>query len=595
MIRHAKQSSLNLRPPVPDPDPDRAARIFLEGRSAQALETGRTRLLAAGVVFAMAFFVVGWRLVDIAAVSVGSEPRIAAALPAAAARSGRADIVDRNGVVLATSLPTASLYANAKQVRDPAAAAARLVEVLPGLSRTEVAAKLATGRAFIWLKRNLTPREHYRVNRLGIPGLHFESERRRFYPHGTLTAHSVGFTDVDDRGLSGVERSFDEVLRGRGAPLALSLDLRVQYAMTQELSAAMTEFGAVGAAGMVMDVANGEVLAMVSLPSFDPERPGAAPADSRFNRASLGLYEMGSVFKIFTAAMALDEGVVTLEDGYDTSKPIRVARFTINDFHPKNRWLSVPEIFMYSSNIGAARMAMDTGIAAQRSFLERLGLTRPASIELREVGTFFNDTATTEIYTMTIAYGHGLAVSPLQFTSAAAAVVNGGVFRPATLLKRAPGAGSAGVRSAGAGSEGIRIMDRGTSLKMRRLMRLAVRRGTGREANAEGYLVGGKTGTADKLVGGRYARNARIASFLGAFPMDAPRYVVFAMVDEPKGIKRTQGYATGGWVAAPVVRAVIERIGPMLGVAPVRADAEQDDGEGLLVQARARARTVAAN
>jgi cell division protein FtsI (penicillin-binding protein 3) len=486
-------------------------------------------------------------------------------------------------VVLATSLPTASLYANAKQVRDPEAAAARLVGVLPDLSRTEVAAKLATGRSFIWLKRNLTPRQHYRVNRLGIPGLYFEREQRRFYPHGSLTAHSVGFTDVDGRGLSGIERSFDEVLRGRGAPLALSLDLRVQYAMTEELSAAMTEFDAIGAAGMVMDVASGEVLAMVSLPSFDPERPGTAPADSRFNRASLGLYEMGSVFKIFTVAMALDEGVVTLEDGYDTSKPIRVARFTINDFHPKNRWLSVPEIFMYSSNIGAARMAMDTGTAAQRSFLERLGLTRPASIELSEVGTPMLPAPWREINTMTIAYGHGLAVSPVQFTGAAAAVVNGGEFHPATLLKR----------RAGEQSEGTRIMDRATSLKMRRLLRLVVRRGTGRKANAEGYLVGGKTGTADKLVGGRYARNTRIASFLGAFPMNAPRYVVFAMVDEPKGIERTHGYATGGWVAAPVVRAVIERIGPMLGVAPVGANAERDDGEGLLVQARARTQTVA--
>ncbi len=588
MTRQFEQSSLNLRPPVPDPSPDRAAHLFIEGCSAQVLETGRTRLLAAGVVFAMAFLVVGWRLVHIAAFSTGSEPRIAAAAPAATLRSGRADIVDRNGVVLATSLPTASLYANAKQVRDPEAVAARLVGVLPDLSRTEVAAKLATGRSFIWLKRNLTPRQHYRVNRLGIPGLYFEREQRRFYPHGSLTAHSVGFTDVDDRGLSGIERSFDEVLRGRGAPLALSLDLRVQYAMTEELSAAMTEFDAIGAAGMVMDVASGEVLAMVSLPSFDPERPGTAPADSRFNRASLGLYEMGSVFKIFTIAMALDEGVVTLEDGYDTSKPIRVARFTINDFHPKNRWLSVPEIFMYSSNIGAARMAMDTGTAAQRSFLERLGLTRPASIELSEVGTPMLPTPWREINTLTIAYGHGLAVSPLQFTNAAAAVVNGGEFHPPTLLKRATDA-----RSAGARSEGTRIMDRATSLKMRRLMRLVVRRGTGRKANAEGYLVGGKTGTADKLVGGRYARNTRIASFLGAFPMNAPRYVVFAMVDEPKGIKRTHGYATGGWVAAPVVRAVIERIGPMLGVAPVRADAEQDDGEALLVQARARTQTVA--
>ncbi len=228
-------------------------------------------------------------------------------------------------------------------------------------------------------------------------------------------------------------------------------------------------------------------------------------------------------------------------------------------------------------------MAIDSGTAAQRSFLDRLGLTRAASIELSEVGTPMLPTPWREISTMTVAYGHGLAVSPVQFTGAAAAVINGGVFQPATLL----------MRPAGAPPKGIRIMDRATSLKMRRLLRLVVRRGTGRQADAEGYRVGGKTGTADKLINGRYARNARIASFLGAFPMEAPRYVVFAMVDEPKGIERTHGYATGGWVAAPVVRAVIERIGPMLGVAPLRPEAELDDGTGLLVQASARAQTVA--
>ena len=585
MTRHPQQSSLNLRRPDPDPGPDRAARVFLHGSAAQVLETGRTRLLVAGMVFAMAFLVVGWRLVDIAAFTAASEPRIAATPPATALQSGRADIVDRNGVVLATSLPTASLFANPHQVRDPAAAAAQLVEALPDLSQAEVAAKLSTDRGFIWLKRNLTPREQDRVNRLGVPGLHFEREQRRFYPHGSLTAHSVGFTDVDDKGLAGVERSFDAVLRGRGEPLVLSLDLRVQHALTEELEAAMAEFAAIGAAGLVMDATTGEVLAMASLPTFDPLHAGAASADSRFNRASLGLYEMGSVFKIFTTAMALDEGVVTLDDGYDISKPIRVARFTITDFKPKKRWLSVPDIFIYSSNIGTVHMAMDAGTAAQRAFLGRLGLTRPASIELSEVGTPMLPSPWREINTMTIAYGHGLAVSPVQLTSAVSAVVNGGEFRPATLIKR-----PAGERPAG-----TRIMDRDTSLKMRQLMRLVVRRGTGRKADAEGYMVGGKTGTADKLIGGRYARDARIASFVAAFPMTAPRYVIFAMVDEPKGNKRTHGYATGGWIAAPVVRAVVERIGPMLGVEPVRTEADEDGGERRLIRAKARARTVAAN
>ncbi len=580
MTRCSDQSSLNLRRPSPDARSVRAARIFMDGITAQVLETGRTRLLVTGVVFALAFIVLSWRLVDIALFAVGSGPRIAAG---PAFETGRADIVDRNGVVLATSLPTASLYANPRQVRDPARAAARLAGALPGLSQARVREKLSTDHGFIWLKRNLTPREQYRVNRLGIPGLHFEREEHRFYPHGSLTAHSVGFTDVDNKGLAGIEQSFDEVLRGRSEPLALSLDLRVQHVLAQELAAAMTEFDAIGAAGLVMDASSAEVLAMVSLPDFNPAQRGSATPEARFNRASLGLYEMGSVFKIFTTAMVLDEGVVTLDDGYDISKPIHAARFTINDFKPKNRWLSVPEIFIYSSNIGTVRMAMAAGTAAQRAFLGRLGLTRPAGIELAEVGQPIVPSPWREINTMTISYGHGLAVSPVQMVSAVAAVVNGGEFHPATLIKRAKHALPAGER----------IMSRGTSLKMRRLMRLVVRHGTGRKADAEGYMVGGKTGTANKLVGGRYVRNARIASFVAAFPMNDPRYVVFAMIDEPKGGKRTHGYATGGWVAAPAVRRVVERIGPILGVEPIRDSADEDGGERLLVRAKARAPKIA--
>jgi cell division protein FtsI (penicillin-binding protein 3) len=585
MNRRSELTSLNLRPRASRHDSARAAHIFLEGSRTEALETGRTRLLVAGVVFALAFLVVGLRLVDIALFTEGFEPRIAATPSAPQLETGRADILDRNGVVLATSLATASLYANPRQLRDPADAAARLAAVLPGLSEAGILAKLSTDRSFIWLKRHLTPRQQYAINRMGIPGLDFQRERRRFYPHGALVAHSVGFTDVDDRGLAGMEQSFDEVLRGSADPVVLSLDLRVQHVLTRELGAAMAEFGAIGAAGVVMDAESGEVLALASLPDFDPNRPATASAESRFNRASLGLYEMGSVFKIFTTAMALDEGVVTLDDGYDTSKPIRAARFTITDYKPKNRWMSVPEIFIYSSNIGTARMAMDAGTETQRAFLTRLGLTRPASIELAEVGQPLLPNPWRDINTLTISYGHGLAISPVQLTSAVAAVVNGGELKPATLIKQRDGARA----------KGKRVLSEDTSLKMRRLMRLVVRRGTGRKANAEGYLVGGKTGTADKLVGGRYARDSRIASFVGAFPMNAPRYVVFAMLDEPKGTKDTHGYATGGWVAAPVVRRVIERIGPLLGVAPVSDPAHEDASDGLLVRAKARTERIAAN
>ena len=561
-----------------------ATLVRLDGAAKLALEVGRTRLIVAGLLFAVAFLVIGLRLTSLGLFHEVREPRLAETPRASHMATVRADIVDRNGVILATTLPTASLYANPRQIRDAGAVAKQIVAVLPELSERRVAAKLANDRSFVWLKRKLTPRQQDQVNRLGVPGLYFQQEQERVYPNGALAAHVVGFANMDNRGIAGMEQAFEETLRSRTEPLALSLDLRVQHVMTEELAAAMAEFGAIGGAGLVFDVATGEVLSMVSLPSFDPGDPGAASDDARFNRASLGVYEMGSVFKIFTTAMALDQGAVSLEDGFDVSRPIRVARFTINDFKPKKRWLSIPEIFIYSSNIGTVHMAMEVGTRAQQVFLGNLGLTRSLAVELPEVGRPMVPSPWREINTMTIAYGHGLAVSPLQLVSAVGAVVNDGEAKPVTLLKR----------TESGPVEGLRVMSSETSRAMRWLMRLVVQHGTGRNADAPGYMVGGKTGTADKLRGKRYATDARIASFIGAFPMDRPRYVVFAMVDEPKPTKDTFGYATGGWVAAPVVRRVVERIAPLLGVAPRKRDEEQGI-EQHLVPASLRGAVFAAH
>lgn len=558
---------------------DQSSFMVLDGTVKQALEMGRTRLIATGLVMAVAFFAIGVRLVDLTLIEGHAQNARQQTAAQQVGTQVRADIVDRNGVVLATSLPTASLFADARLVPDPEFAARQLSRILPGKSQAELLAKLKSDKQFVWLKRHLTPRQQMQINSLGIPGLNFRREQRRFYPHGALTAHAVGFTSIDNQGLAGIEQSFDELLGSTGDALQLSLDVRIQHIMAEELSAAMTEFRAVGAAGMVYDVHSGEVVSMVSLPSYDPNDAGKAEDDARFNRASLGVYEMGSVFKLFTTAMALDEGVVSVSDGYDTSDPIRVGRFVINDYKPKNRWLSVPEILIYSSNIGTVQMALETGTPKQKAFLSNMGLTRPAQFELPEIGSPRLPSTWREVNTMTISYGHGIAVSPLQLVRAAGALVNGGRLKTTSLIKRAEG------DTAG----GTRVISKRTSEQMRRLMRLVVLHGSGRKANAEGFMVGGKTGTAEKLRNGRYVRNARMSSFLGAFPMSNPRYVVFAMIDEPKGTKETHGFATGGWVAAPVVKRLVERMGPLVAIEPIDDSVADEDIEQLMVHVRTQA------
>ena len=566
-------------------DPHRQAKVLVvEGSAKQALETGRTRLLVAGLAFALAFLIIAVRLVEVSALGQGREPRLAEEPTAPTLVLGRADIVDRNGMVLASTLPTSSLYANPRQVREPEELAARLEKLMPELDSTEIAAKLSSERAFVWLKRNLTPRQQSLVNDLGAPGLYFQRETKRVYPHGALAAHIVGFTDIDNRGIAGAESAFDERLRSQTEPLALSLDLRIQHIMAEELAASIERFDAIGGAGLVLDVETGELLSMVSLPTFEPTEAGVSDDDKLFNRASLGIYEMGSVFKLFTAAMALDSGMVALEDSFDVSRPIRVSRYTIRDFKPRDRSMTVPEILIYSSNIGTVQMAMAAGTQRQQQFLERLGLLRPSDIELTEIGAPMKPSVWREVNTMTISYGHGLAVSPVQLVSAIGAVVNGGELRPTTMLRR----------TAAEAPSGRRVMDEETSAVMRWLMRLVVQHGTGRKAAAEGYLVGGKTRTAEKIIGRRYADDARIASFVGAFPMDRPRYVLFAMIDEPKGRKDTHGYATGGWVAAPVVSRVIQRMAPLLGMRARPAE-DSENADVRLVPASHEGFTLAAH
>ena len=547
--------------------------VRLEGQAKQIIDTGRTRLLVTAAVFAVAFLAVSVRLADVTLMSEAEEPHITQAAPATNVTTSRADIRDRNGMLLATNLATASLYANPHVVINADDAAAKLARALPDLSEPALAQKLKSDRGFVWIRRHLTPRQQYEVNRLGIPGVDFQRDERRVYPLGALAAHVIGMTDVDNKGLAGVERYFDEEIRSRSEPLYLSIDARVQSIAAAELQHAMTTFKAIGAAGLVLDVRTGEIIAMVSLPSFDPNDPGASPTDARFNRTVLGVYEMGSTFKIFTTAMALDAGISSMSSTYDASHPIQIARFTIRDYHAKNRWLSVPEIFIYSSNIGAARMAMEVGGTAQKAFLGKLGLLQPVPVELSEVGTPLVPQVWREINTMTIGFGHGLAVSPLHLAAGVAAIVNGGIYHTPTLLRR----------DRATPPDGRRVVSTKTSRELRRLMLEVVEAGTGKMAHADGYLIGGKTGTAEKAAGHHYRQKALLSSFIGAFPINDPRYLVLAMLDEPQGTKETMNYATGGWVAAPIVANIVKRSAPILGIAPIDETAP-DIRRDMLVQ-----------
>ncbi len=535
-----------------------------DGFSKQALETGRNRLLVTAAVITLAFVGIGARLIDLTVIGGTESDDRAGLVTQPPALLSRADIVDRNGVVMASSLPTASLYADPKDIIDPKDAAQKISGIFPEIDPVKLADNLSRGGRFVWIKRNLSPEQQLSANRLGLPGFAFINEERRIYPHGGLNAHVLGATDIDGNGIAGVEAYFDQRLRQSSTPLALSLDVRVQSILRAELAAAVSEFKAIGAAGVVYDVRTGETVAMVSLPDFDPNDRATYQGDARFNRATKGVYEMGSTFKLFTAAMALDSGTVNMMGGYDATKPIQISRFTISDYHGKNRWLSVPEIIVHSSNIGAAKMALDVGGSGQQAYLGKFGLLRDAALELPEIGHPMAPNPWRDINTMTISYGLGIAVSPIQLAAAIGSLANGGILRPATLLKHDPAMPVPGER----------ILSSETSDKMRLLMRLVVTKGSGRKAEAKGYFIGGKTGTAEKQFEGRYRHKAMISSFVGAFPIHDPRYVVFAMIDEPVGNKRTFNYATGGWVAAPVVGRVVAQIGPLLGITPLNEGEE---------------------
>ena len=480
----------------------------------------------------------------------------------------RATITDRNGDILAVSLPTASVYADPREMMDVNEAAHKLKEALPELDEAAIRARLASAKRFVYVARQVSPEQELAVNSLGIPGIYFQQTARRQYPQGRVAAQVLGGVDVDEHGIAGVERAFDDRLTEDAEPLKLSLDVRVQAVVHDELAKSMAEFHAIGACGIVMDVRTGEVIAMVSLPDYDANKAGEAPPEDRFNRAVTGMYEPGSTFKLQTAAMGLDGGIVHLWDWFDAAHPIHIGRFTITDFEGKHRLLALPEVLAYSSNLGAAHIAMLVGRDRQRAWLKSMGMFDRVGIELPEEGRPIVPPVANwgESTVMTVGFGHGIAVSPLHVVRGTATVANGGLLVRPTILALAPGEAPVDAEP--------RVMQGATSDVMRRLMRLVVTNGYGKPADVPGYFVGGKTGTAEKTSGHGYRKHANVSAFMSVFPMNAPRYAVYYMLDEPKGNASTGGFSTAGAVSAPGAGRVIARIAPRLGLMPETANAE---------------------
>jgi cell division protein FtsI (penicillin-binding protein 3) len=547
------------------------AQIRLPGHRQMALGLARQRL-AIGILLFLAFtLLLGFRLVELSLFD--GPPRRAQAV--VASPEIRADILDRNGVTLASSFEAYALAVRPRDiVGDKEALVAALTRILPERGEEAIRAALYHDGKFRYVTRRILPEQAEAIRRLGEPGLRLEREAERLYPHVGLAAHLVGYTGIDGRGEGGIERAFEQRLTDPAQldkPLVLAMDVRVQQALESELEAQMIAQKAAGAAGVVLDARTSEVLAMASLPAFNSNRPGGLTGmPSHMNRATLGVYELGSTFKAFTIAMALDTGVLTnLGERFPTT-PITVGRHRISDSHPKSYPLSVPEVLIYSSNVGSARMAERMGRVRQEAFLRKLGMMGRAPGELKEAGRALtpppNNWGLSSV--MTVGFGHGIAVTPLHLANAYATLVNGGIHREATFLKVPEGVERPGTR----------VFSEKSSRLVNGMLRLAVLDGTGKRADAEGYRVGGKTGTAEKVLetGRGYDRRRNITTFAGAFPMDNPRYVVITLVDDPSA-----GLRSAGAVAAPVFKNVVNRIAPVLNVAPDTTNQSEPDVSAL--------------
>jgi cell division protein FtsI (penicillin-binding protein 3) len=557
-------------PPAPaEPWRRRLLRQLLYGRDANRAAKAKARVGLAILVFAAVYAVIAVRLVMFAAVS---DSRTAHRVVSGdAIGTARPEILDANGQPLAIDVRVPSLYAEPRRLIDSDEAFELLTADLPDINTKELRERLSSHRGFVWLKRDITPEQQREIYRQGLPGIGFLNENKRDYPNGAEVSHLLGRVDIDNQGIAGIEKWLDNqglnALHMAGlasdrlqTPVQLSLDLRVQHALRDELVKAQAKFHTIAAAGLVLNVRTGEIVAMASEPDYDPNVPHDPRDPSLINRLTTGVYEMGSTFKAFTVAMALDSGKVTLKSTFDAHSPMHYGKFEIHDFEPMQRALSVPEIFTYSSNIGAGHIAMAMGVDYHKAFLKKLGQLDPLRTELPESARPIVPKRWGELNTITIAFGHGLSVAPLQAVMGVAALMNGGILIPPTFLKRS---------EADAQALGTRVIKPETSVMMRYLMRLNVEKGTASKADVPGYYIGGKTGTADKVIFGHYSKTRVLTDFMAVLPADQPRYLLLIMLDEPKALPDTpRGLTTSGWNAVPTGGAVVARIAPLLGIEP---------------------------
>ena len=541
---------------------------FLYGRDVDRNVKAKARLGLAIVAFAAIYAVIALRLVMFAEQADGHGTRRSVGQDAIA--TARPDILDRNGAILATDVKTPSLFAEPRKLIDVDEAEELLTAVLPDLDTKETRERLSSKKGFVWLKREITPKQQMEIHRLGIPGVGFLTENKRVYPNGAVVSHEIGHVNIDNQGIAGIEKWLDgqglAALHMAGLatdrlqrPVQLALDLRVQFALRDELVAAREKFKAKAASGIVLNVNTGEIVAMVSEPDYDPNNPREANDPTRINRLTTGVYEMGSTFKVLTVAMALDSGKATLSSTFDASHPLQYGRFAIHDYEPMHRALSVPEIFTYSSNIGAARMALAVGVQGHQAFLRKMGQLDRLRTELPESAEPIVPKHWGELNTVTIAFGHGLSVAPLQAVMGIAATLNGGLLIPPTFLKRSESDAKVLAKQ---------VIKPETSRLVRYLMRLNAEKGTGTKANVNGYYIGGKTGTAEKVINGHYAKHKLLTDFMAVLPADKPKYLMMIMLDEPQPTPETHGFATAGWNAAPTAAKVISRIAPLLDLEP---------------------------